>query len=258
MEVRGEAMIGLDKDAVFAGADDGIGLRGVFDDGDVAGFVSDEVVFRNGGGELREGVEGLASGLALFGNITDEVIRLQTVIPLVDMGIGETDVEAMFVQGVFKIRFAGVLAGVVAPDTFVRESKIAVRAFDSEGVAFEKLTGIREPVVIAADEAFVVFADGKNSAAVLMGVGFATLAIDGASDFFVEQKIRLEMKGLGRGENLVDDFGIILLVDSLLDAESVHVGGSKEIMTIRAKTLGEEAAIIGMRTTKLKHKFIIA
>jgi len=258
LEIGGEAMIGLDEDAVFAGADDGIGLRGVFDDGDIAGFVSNEVVFRDGGGEFRESVEGLASGFTLFGDITDEVIGLETVIPLVDMGVSEADIEAVLVQGVFKIRFAGVFAGVVAPDAFIRESEIAVRAFDSEGVAFEKLARIRKPVVIAADETFVVFADGENRAAVLTGIGFAALLIDGASDFFVEQKIRLEMKRFGRGEDFVDNFGIILFVDSLLDAESVHVGGSKEIVTVRAKTLGEKATIIGVRTTKLKHKFIIA
>lgn len=66
------------------------------------------------------------------------------------------------------------------------------------------------------------------------------------------------MKSLGSGEGFFDNLGVVLLVDFLLDAESVHVGGGEEIMTVRTETLGEKTAIIGMRAIKLKHNFIIA
>ena len=66
------------------------------------------------------------------------------------------------------------------------------------------------------------------------------------------------MEGFGGGENFLDDLGVVLLVDFLLDAESVHVRSSKEIVTVRTKALGEKTAVIGVRATKLKHKFIIA
>ena len=66
------------------------------------------------------------------------------------------------------------------------------------------------------------------------------------------------MESLGGSENFFDNFGVILLVDFLLDAEGVHIRSSKEIVTVRAETLGEKTAVIGMGATKLKHKFIIA
>ena len=91
-----------------------------------------------------------------------------------------------------------------------------------------------------------------------MRVGFAALLIDGASDFFVKQEVGLDMESLGGGEDFFDNLGVILLVDFLLDAEGVHICGSKEIVTVRAETLGEKTAVIGMRATKLKHMLIIA
>ena len=66
------------------------------------------------------------------------------------------------------------------------------------------------------------------------------------------------MESFGGGENFLDNFGVILLVDFLLDAEGVHVRSGKEIVTVRAKAFGEKTAVIGVRATKLKHKFIIA
>lgn len=258
LEVGSEDMIGLDEDAVFAGANDGIGLRGVFNNGDIALSVSDEVIFRDRGGELREGVESLASGFTLLGDVADEVSRFQAVIPFVDMSIGKTDVKTVLIDGVFKIWLTGVFAGVVAPDTFVGEGEIAVRASDGKGVTFKKLARVRKPIVISADETFVVFANGEDGTAVLVRVGFAALPVDSASDFFVKQEVRFEMESLSSGKNFVNNLGIILLVDFLLDAEGVHVGGGQEIVAIRAKALGEKTTIISMGTTKLKHKFIIA
>lgn len=186
LEVRGEDVVRLDEDAIFAGADDGVGLRGVLDSGDIAFSIGDEIVFRDAGGELREGIQGLASGFALLGNVADEVSRLQAVIPFVDVGVSETDIKAMLVDGVFKIWLAGVFAGVVAPDAFVRKGEIAIRAGKSDSVALEELAGVRKPVVVAADEAFVVFTDGEDGTAVLVRIDFAALAVDGAGDFFVE------------------------------------------------------------------------
>lgn len=186
LKVGSEDVVRLDEDAVFAGADDGVGLRGVLDGSNIAFRIGDEIVFRNAGRELREGIQGLAGGFALLGDVTNEVSRLQTVIPFVDVGVSETDIKAMLVDGVFKIWFAGVFAGVVTPDTFVRKGEIAVRAGKGDSVALEELAGVREPVVVAADEAFVVFADGEDGTAVLVRIDFAALAVDGAGDFFVE------------------------------------------------------------------------
>lgn len=258
LEVGSEDMICLDEDAVFAGANDGIGLRGVFNNGDISLCVGDKVVFRDRGGEFREGIEGLTGGFTFLGDVANDMGRFQAIIPFVDVGVGEADVEAVFIDGVFKIWLTSVFAGVVAPDTLVREGKIAVRARDSKGVTLEKFARGRKPIIIAADETFVVFANGEDSAAVLVRVGFAALLVNGTSDFFVKQEIRLEMKSFGSGENFVDDFGIILFVDFLLDTKGIHVGGSEEIMAIRAKALGEKTTVISMGTTKLKHKFIIA
>lgn len=66
------------------------------------------------------------------------------------------------------------------------------------------------------------------------------------------------MESLSRGEDFFDDFWVVLLINLLLGAESVHVGGGEKIMAVRAQALGEKAAVISVRTTKLKHKFIIA
>ena len=186
LKVGSEDVVRLDEDAVFAGADDGIGLRGMLDGGDVTFRVGDEIVFRDAGGKFREGIQGLASGFTFLGDVADEVGWLQAVIPFVDMSVSEADIETMLVDGVFKIWLAGVFAGVVTPDTFVRKGKVAIRAGEGDSVALEELAGVREPVVVTADEAFVVFADGEDGTAVLVRIDFAALAVDGAGDFFVE------------------------------------------------------------------------
>ncbi len=186
LQVGSEDVVRLDENAIFARADDGVGLRGMLDGGDITFCIGDKIVLRDTGGEFREGIEGLASGFALLGDVADEVSRLQTVIPFVDVGVSETDIEAMFVDGVFKIWLAGVFAGVVAPDTFVRKGEIAVRTGEGDSVALEEFAGVRKPVVVAADEAFVVFAYGEDGATVLVRIDFAALAVDGAGDFFVE------------------------------------------------------------------------
>ncbi len=186
LEVRGEDMVRLDENTIFARADDGVGLRGMLDGGDITFCIGDKIVFRDAGGEFREGIQGLAGGFTLLGDVADEMSRLQAVVPFVDVGVSETDIKAMLVDGVFKIWLAGVFAGVVAPDAFVRKGEIAIRAGKGDSVALEEFAGVREPVVVAADEAFVVFTDGEDGTAVLMRIGFAALAVDGAGDFFVE------------------------------------------------------------------------
>ena len=143
LEVGGEDVIRLDEDAVFARANDGVGLRGMLDGGDITFRVGDEIILRNSGGEFRESIEGLASGFTLLGNVTNEVSGLQAVIPFVDMSVSETDIEAVLVDGVLEIWFAGVFAGVMAPDAFVRESEIAIRAGDGESIALEEFAGGR-------------------------------------------------------------------------------------------------------------------
>ncbi len=258
LEIGGKDVVGLDEDAVFARADDGVSFRGMLNGGDIALCVGDKIILRDGGGEFREGIESLASGFTLLGNVTDEMGRLQTVIPLVDMSIGEADVKTVFVDGIFEIWLASVFAGVMTPNAFVGKGKVAVCAGDSKGVTLKEFAGGREPIVVAADETFVVFADGEDGATVLMRVGFAALLVDSAGDFLVKQEIGFDMESFSSGEDFFDDFGVILLINLLLNAESVHVRSSKEIVTVRAETLGEKTAVIGMRATKLKHKFIIA
>lgn len=258
LEVGGEDVVRLDEDTVFAGADNGVSLCGMLDSGNVTFRVGDEVVFRNGGGEFCESIESLASGFTLLGDIADEVGGLQAIIPFINMSIGEADVEAMLIDSIFKIWFASVFAGVVAPDALIREGKVAVRARDSESITLEKLARGWQPVAVATNEALVVLADGKDGATMLMRIGFATLLVDGAGDFLIKQKVGLDMKSFGSGKDFLDDFWVVLLINLLLDAKSVHVGSGKEIVTVRTKSLGEKTAVIGVRATKLKHKFIIA
>lgn len=186
LKIGGEKVVCLDENTVFARADNGIGFCGVFDGGDVTLGVGDEIVFRDAGGEFGEGVQRLAGGFTFLGNITDEMGGFETIIPFVDMGISETDIETVLVDSVLKIRLAGVFAGVMTPDAFVGESKVAVGAGDGEGVALKELARGGEPIVVAADKTFVVFADGEDSAAVLMRIGLAALLVDGAGDFFIE------------------------------------------------------------------------
>lgn len=169
-----EAMIRLDENAVLW-ADNGKRLSGVFDDGEVAFGVCDEVVLGDGTGDFGEGVDRLASGGTVFGDEADEVWRLKAVVPLVDMGVGETDVETLVVDGVLKIGFAGSFAGVTAPDAFVRKGKIAVRVREIELVGLEKFAGAGEPIIVVANKGLVTFVNGKDCTAVRMRIDAVAL-----------------------------------------------------------------------------------
>lgn len=71
-------MVGMDN---VVGAEEGFGAEdfvifcGVFDNGDVAGSVSDEEIFRYGDGNFAENSEGFFGGFAVFGDVANHVIR---------------------------------------------------------------------------------------------------------------------------------------------------------------------------------------
>ena len=56
--------------------------------------------------------------------------RTKPVIPLVDMSISETNVKAVLIDGIFKIRLAGIFASMASPNALVRKGKILVSISD--------------------------------------------------------------------------------------------------------------------------------
>ena len=105
---------------------------------------------------------------------------------MVNVGVSETDVEPVLVDGVFGVKLTSVEAKVTAIDALVGKDEMAIAAGESEVVLLEKLASGGFPIVVAADEAAVVFFDGEDGAAVLMDVGEAALLVDAAGDFFIK------------------------------------------------------------------------
>lgn len=66
-------MVGLDDNSLLVGTKNGIFFGGVFDDGDVAFTIGNEEIFRDGARNALKGVEGLASSVAMFGDITNKM-----------------------------------------------------------------------------------------------------------------------------------------------------------------------------------------
>lgn len=66
-------MIGLNEDARLIGFNYVIIFGGVLDDGNIAFSIGNEEVFRYGAGDFGKGIEGLASGVAMLGNVEDEM-----------------------------------------------------------------------------------------------------------------------------------------------------------------------------------------
>lgn len=171
----------------------------MFDNGDVALGVGNEEVLGNGARDVLESVEGLARGMAMLSDVADKVGGREAVGPSVDVGVGETDVEAVFVDGVLGVEFAGVFAEVAAPDAFVGEDEVAITADEIEVVLFEEFAGGGFPVVVAADESFALFVEGEDSAAVGVLVDAAFLAVDERGEVFVEEEIGVDADGFGGG-----------------------------------------------------------
>lgn len=194
-----EAVIGLDDDFLLVGAEHSELFGGVFDDGNVASVVGNKEVFGNGARNAPKSIERLASGTAMFDDVADKMRRREAIIPFVDMGEGEADVEPMLVDTVFGVEFAGVFAEVAAPDAFVREKEMAVATDEVQIVLLKKVAGGGFPVIVATDEGFALFAEGENCAAVGVLLDALFLVVDKRSEIFVEQKLGVEANSLSGG-----------------------------------------------------------
>lgn len=258
LERGGEAMVSLDDNSLLVGAEDGKSLGSVLDDGDITLGVGDKEIFGDGTRNALENVEGLAGGAAILDDITNEVRRGETVAPLVDMSVGESDIETMLIDAVFGIKFAGVLAEVTAPDAFVGEKKVAISARKSELILLEKFPSGGLPVVVATDESLAFLMKSKNGAAVSVLMNTALLMIDERGEVFVEEKARVETDSASGGGDFCDEGGIMFLIDLKLVAEGGRVEVGIEIMVTVTEILTVEDTKILVRAAKLNHKNIIA
>ena len=195
----------------------------------------------------------------MFGDVSDKMRGREAVVPLVNVGISEADIEAGVVDGVFGVELASILAGVATPDTFIGEGEIAVRTSKMEVVLLEKVARDGFPIVVAADEGFSLLVNSENGAAMGMSVDTATLAVDERGDIFVKQSFWVDTGGLGGGSFLDEKLGIELLIDFELAAESIAVdaGEGEEVMMGAFEILAMNSAEVGAGAGEGNHKSII-
>lgn len=227
-----ETVIGLDKDAVGVGADDGVVAGAMLDDGEVAFCVGDEEVFWHGAGDAGEGAQSLASGRAMLGDVAQKVSRREAVIPFINMGVSQTDIQAIFVNGILGINLAAAAASVTTPDGFIGKSEVTITAGKVQVVTLEEFASFGEPIVVAADENFAILADGEDCAAVLMGIDAAALGVDEAGEIFVKEKVGILPEEFGGSKFFGDEFGIIFLVDIKLFTQSFSISVIVEVMLV--------------------------
>lgn len=225
-------MVCLDDNSPFVGAKNSEFFGGMFDDGDVTFGVGNEEVFGNGARDTPKSVEGLTSSVAVFGNVADKMGRRKSVVPFVDMGIGEADIKSVLIDSVFGIEFASIFAEATTPDAFVREEKMTIGAGKRKLILFKEFAGGGFPVIVTANEGFAFFADSEDSAAVGVLKDALFLVIDERSNIFIEEKFGVETDGLSSRGDFRDEGGVEFLINLELATEGGRVEVGVKIMMV--------------------------